>query len=281
MASFWGLVTAAAVVDAAARGTDVDVVRWLNYIFVWLAIHQLGYAWRDGTFSEPIRGLSLALGGGAALVVLEGLASYPVSMVTVPGGAAANSNPPTLALLALGMTHVGLALALEGRARLLLERSRVWTATIFVNGVIMTLYLWHATVMVLLVGIAELPGGSGLRFVPNTAAWWATRPLWLMVLLLLIAAFVAIFGRVEAQRVRSERPPPTWRSVAGAIALCVGLVALSADGIGGDSALGVRLGPVLLTLCGTLLVTVGRGAAALPSARQFNEPGQTSPSPDS
>lgn len=168
MASFWALVAAAAVVDATSRGSGVEAVRWLNYAFVWLAIHQLGYAWRDGTFSEPVRGLSLAFAGAAALVVLEGLASYPVSMVTVPGSTAANSNPPTLALLALGVTHAGVAMALEGPARRLLEGITLWTATVLVNSVIMTLYLWHATVMVLLVGAAELPGGFGLRFVPAT-----------------------------------------------------------------------------------------------------------------
>lgn len=256
MTSFWALVVGAAVVDTVARATGVEEVRWLNYAFVWLAIHQLGYAWRDGTFSGPLRAVSLALGGLGALVVLRGLASYPVSMVTVPGESAANSNPPTLALLALAVTHAGIALALEGRARTLLERLSTWTIVVFVNEVIMTLYLWHATVMVLLVGIAELPGGVGLRFVPNTPAWWATRLPWLLLLAAALAAVVALFGRVETRR-RPATAPPARRSVAGAIALCVGLVALSAGGIGGDGALGIRAGPVLLTLFGMLLVVAG------------------------
>lgn len=259
LTSFWALVAAAAVVDAVTRATGVEAVRWLNYAFVWLALHQLGYAWRDGTFSEPMRAAGFALGGVAALVVLEGLASYPVSMVTVPGEQAANSNPPTLALLALGVTHTGLALALEGRARRLLDRHYVWALVVLVNGVIMTLYLWHATVMVLLVGVATLPGDVGLGFVPNTPAWWATRLTWLLLLTGGLAAFVAVFGRVEARRIRPERAPPAWRSVAGAVALSVGLVVLSAGGIGGDNVLGVRAAPVLLALSGTLLVAAGTG----------------------
>lgn len=257
MTSFWTLVVLAAAVDVVARA-GVDDVRWVNYIFVWLAIHQLGYAWRDGVFSAPARAISFALEGLAGLVVLEGLASYPVSMVTVPGGAAANSSPPTLALLALAMAHTGLALALEGWAGRLLQRATVWTTTVFVNGVIMTLYLWHATVMVLVVAVAELPGGIGLRFVPNTASWWFSRLPWLLVLALILAGFVAVFGRFETQPEPRAKPTPAWRSVSGAVALCVGLVALAASGIGSDGGLGVRLVPVLLSLGGILLVAGGR-----------------------
>jgi hypothetical protein len=257
MTSFWGLVLGAAVVDTLTRLTGIEAVHWLNYACVWLALHQLGFAWRDGTFFEPRRAVSFALGGLAGLVVLVGLASYPVSMVTVPGERAANSNPPTLALLALGIAHVGVALALERRAKRLLERARIWAFVVFVNGVIMTLYLWHATVMVLLVGVAELPGGIGLRFVPNTAAWWATRLPWLAVLSIGLAGVVAVFGRWESLRPLAGAAPAAWRSIAGAIALCAGLVLLSAGGIGADNGPGVRVGPVLVSLVGTLLVTGG------------------------
>lgn len=259
MTSFWALVVGAAVVDTAARGLGLAPVAWINYVFVWLAIHQLGFAWRDGTFSEPGRAFSFALGGLAALVVLRGLAGYPVSMVTVPGDTAANSNPPTLALLALGVTHAGLVLAAERPARRLLERTTLWTATVLINGVIMTVYLWHATVMVVLVGVAEWPGGLGLTFEPNTAAWWVTRIPWLVVLLVVLAVFVAAFGPIEAGSTRSAtKPPAAWRSVVGAVAVCVGLVALAAEGIGGANPLGVRLGPVLLTLGGAVLVAAAR-----------------------
>jgi len=266
MTSFWGFVVGAAVIDTLARATAIEAIRWINYIFVWLAIHQLGYAWRDGMFSRPYRAVSFALGGLAALVVLVGLASYPVSMVTVPGERAANSNPPTLALLALAVTHAGvaLALALEARARKLLERLSVWTVVVFVNGVIMTLYLWHATVMVLLLGVAEPPGAVGLRFVPDTPAWWLTRIPWLLLLAAGLAGFVAIFGPVETRRSRSDVAPPAWRSIAGAIALCVGLATLSAGGIGGEGELGVRPGPVLLAFAGTLLAAAGSGEKRRP-----------------
>jgi hypothetical protein len=258
LTSFWTLVVAVALVDSAARASGIDGVRFLNYVFVWLAIHQLGYAWQSGALSTPVRSLSYALGGLAALIVLEAQAYYPVSMVTVPGDTPANSTPPTLALLALGVTHVSLAAAFENRVRPLVERQGAWTATVMINAVIMTVYLWHATVMVLMVGAAELLGGIGLRSVPNSAEWWLLRPLWVLALLLLLWGFVAVFGRVEAKRVSLASPPSAWRSLAGAVALSVGLVALTTDGVGGENALGLRLWPVVLSLVGVFLVTAGR-----------------------
>jgi len=260
-ASFWALVLAAALVDFTARASGADGVRWANYVFVWLAIHQLGYAWRDGAFSEPARALSFALGGLAGLVVLVGLAAYPVSMVTVPGGDA-NSTPPTLALLALGMAHTGLLLAAEGRVAHALDGTSLWVATVLVNGVIMTLYLWHATVMILLVGIAELPGGFGLTFVPNSALWWLTRPAWILSLSVALMVFVAVFGRVEAWAPKQKKMAAAWRGVVAAAALCIGLVGLAAGGIGSDGAFGIQVAPVLMTLVGILLVT---GLPWLPS----------------
>ena len=132
-------------------------------------------------------------------------------------------------------------------------------AQLFVNGVIMTVYLWHATVMVLVVGVAEWPGGVGLRFIPDTAIWWATRLPWIGALLVILALFVAAFGTIEARPTRAlPEPPSRWGSVVGAVALCVGLVTLAAAGIWGSNPLGIRLWPVLLAGGGALLVVSGR-----------------------
>lgn len=271
LTSFWTLVAGATVVDVVARTPGLSSVSWVNYIFVWLAIHQLGFAWRDGAFAQGKRALSFALGGFAALVVLKGLAGYPTSMVTVPGDTAANSNPPTLALLALGVMQAGLLLALQARARRWLERPTPWSLTLFVNGSIMTVYLWHATVMVLWVGLLEWPGGIGLRLEPGTGTWWASRIPWLLVLSAMLGGLLAMFGRLETRLRPSVSTPSTFRNVVGALAVCVGLVALANGGIGAANVLGFQLWPVLLTLGGAALVVL-RGL----QGRKAN-PGKTSP----
>jgi hypothetical protein len=189
------------------------------------------------------------------LSFLVTVASYPVSMISVPGEEASNSRPPTIALLALGALHAGLVLAVEERARSWLRRIRPWAATVLVNGTIMTLYLWHVTALVLVVGLAYWLGGIGLGFPPNGAAWWATRPLWIALLLVALLPFVAGFGRFEQQaRGRADAPPPAWHSVAGALAVCGGLTALALGGIGAPGPLGIRVWTVGVTFAGAALV---------------------------
>ena len=48
LASFAFFALAAGAVDVAYIGFDIEPVRWLNYVFVWNAVHILGYAWADG-----------------------------------------------------------------------------------------------------------------------------------------------------------------------------------------------------------------------------------------
>jgi fucose 4-O-acetylase-like acetyltransferase len=251
------LAGAAAAVDGVAALTGEDGIRWLNYAFVWLALHHLGFAWQSGALAGRRRRLMVAGAGALTLGLLVTLASYPVSMVTVPGEPAANANPPTLALLALGIAQSGLLLSLEEPARRWLRRPGLWAATARVNAVILTVYLWHASVMVTLVALASWPGGIGLGFAPGTPVWWATRPAWILVLLVGLMVFVAAFGPVEARPNRwVESPPRAWRSALGAVLLCVGLVALGAYGVAGSGPLGLQAWPVLCVLAGAALVVL-------------------------
>jgi hypothetical protein len=253
MASFWALVLGAVVIDAIGFTTDFAAVRWANYAFVWLAVHHLGFLWWDGRLAGA-RALPWALGGLAALVLLVTIGGYPVSMISVPGEEVSNSRPPTLALLALGAFHGGLVLSYEAAARRWLARTVPWTATVLVNGTIMTLYLWHATALVLVVGAAWALGGAGLGLAPGGAAWWATRPLWIAVLLAVLAPLVAAFGRFEQRNQRAGLPPPpAAQSVAGALAVCFALAALALGGVGTPGALGIRAGTLLLFFAGAAL----------------------------
>ena len=47
----------AVAVDVAALAFHVPYVNLLNFLFVWLAVHQLGYAWNAGHFARPIKAL--------------------------------------------------------------------------------------------------------------------------------------------------------------------------------------------------------------------------------
>ena len=159
------------------------------------------------------------------------------------------------------MLHGGLVLSLEGPARRLLHRTRVWAATILVNGTIMSVYLWHMTALILLTGLLNLLGGIGLRLEPDTKQWWMTRPIWMAVLVVVLALFLIVFGRFE--RLSEPKVPtqlPMWRVALGATLVCGALAAIAAGGIGGGTdpgPLGIRLGFVLSALAGAVLVGVG------------------------
>ncbi|GAA3098869.1 hypothetical protein GCM10020254_50430 [Streptomyces goshikiensis] len=200
-AAFAALVAAAAAVDLLRFAGGVPYVEFLNFAFVWLAVHQLGFLRADGRLTRP--GLLAAAGlAGAALLVAYG--PYPLSMVGMPGEKVSNMAPPTFALLAHGMWLVGAVQLLARPVGARLARPRVWRAVVAANGIAMTAFLWHLTAM-LAVYAAQLGLGLSLP-APATAAWWAQVPLRLLAAAALTGVLVAVFRRFEAPRGRRPRP---------------------------------------------------------------------------
>lgn len=147
-------------------------------------------------------------------------------------------------------------LALEGSARRWLRNVRPWAATVLVNATIMTLFLWHATSLVLLVGLANWLGGIGLGFEPGSAAWWTARPLWFAACAALLVPFALAFGRFEqGSRAEAASALPAWQALAGAVAVCGGLAVLALGGIGAPGPIGIRVWTVLVVLAGARLAT--------------------------
>lgn len=258
----WGFVSLAALVAAAAavdllgfRG-PLGWLRWANYLFVWLSVHQLGYAWRDGRFGATWKRLLLALAGLLTLYALIRFAGYPRSMVGVPGAEESNTLPPTMAMLALGCAQAGLLWSLESPARRLLNILHVWAATVLINGMIMTLYLWHLTLMVAVIALSAVSGGIGLKLAPGSPSWWYTRPLWMAMLALLLIPFVALFGWLERLPARQSAVFGSWRLLCGSLATCLALAMIAFAGIGADNPLGIRWWVVLPALGGAALAGV-------------------------
>ena len=225
--SFAGFIPLAIGVDYLRFAHDVPYISFTNFLWVFLGIHQLGFAWRDGKFDNRLFALATFAVGLAVLVSITVYGFYPVSMVSAPDGFS-NSLPPTLALFALGVVQVGLVLALEPLGKKMLENIRIWTATVLMNGMIMTVYLWHLTAFVLVMTVVWLGlGGVGLDSVPGTGAWWATRPMWLVIYVLALLPMIAIFAKNERVfgPIRGGRTVPKARVVAGVLLICVGLAA--------------------------------------------------------
>ncbi len=168
----WGafavLAGAAATVDLLRFAVGVPYVEFLNFAFVWLAVHQLGFLRADGRIRRPAL---LAGAGLAAAVALVAFGPYPLSMVGMPGEKISNMAPPTLALLGHGLWLVGAVELLRTPGARLAARPRVWRAVVAANGVAMTAFLWHLTAMLGVYG-AMLALGLPLPE-PATGAWWA------------------------------------------------------------------------------------------------------------
>jgi hypothetical protein len=258
MASFWVLALLAIVDDALFFAFGLRDLGWLNYAFVWLAVHQLGYAWRDGRITGVRNAVTWAIGGMVLLFAMVYWGPYPIGMVSVPGEDVSNTLPPKFAMLALGVTQMGILLALESPVQRWLSRLGPWTATLLVNGMIMTIYLWHLTASTLVVGLALVVGNIGLEVDPGTSLWWSLRPVWLLVYVAALGLLAPAFSRLERGAGSTAGNVTSWRLVLGAMVACSGLALLALDGVVGTEWLGLRIYVLCLPFLGAYIAGVIR-----------------------
>lgn len=264
----WGvIVTLVAVVgagDVARVVTGSDVPAIGNYVVGWLAVHQLGVAWRDGRLTRTRRpAYALAVGGAVAAVALVALGPYGVAMIgSTPPPDLSNSDPPTLALLALAAMQVGVALLVRPFVDPWLQRPQAWLAVVTVNAVILTVFLWH---MVVVVGAGAVLMTNGLFPQPQvgSGAWFALRVPWVLILAVLLAGLVAVFARFETAAVRRPEGTPSAVAVGLGVVACV--AALAGIGVTGAEGVlpplwGLPLGELAVFGVGlTLVWRAGRG----------------------
>ncbi len=226
-------------VDAVSLGTDSLTFGFANYVVVWATVHQLGYAWLDGRMGGTGRRLGLALVGLVGLLLLVRVGPYPVSMVGLDDAAVNNSYPTRVTLGFLGLLQGGLLLAVEPRLQRWMARPRAWARTVVLGSRIMSVYLWHLTVMVLVIGLSLLVAPWVLGPEPLTVTWWSTRPLWWLALGAGTAAVVALVGRFERPRPDPPGSPAVaaWRPVAATVLSCGGLGLMAGQGLVGADGL--------------------------------------------
>ena len=256
-ASLWAFAILGALGDLAYFGSDFKWIGWSNYFWVWLSVHHLGYAWRDGRLGSPAKLIAYSTLGLAALILLTQMGPYPDAMVGSPSGEVSNTTPPKMTLLALGIFQFGLLLAIETPMRRLLSGLRLWAATVLINSMIMTLYLWHLTVMVIVVALAYLAGGIGLGLEPGSSDWWLTRPLWIGFLFVVLLPVALLLAPLERRARSSNLPiPAAARQIVGAALVCLGIALLAMYGFG-DSPL------AHLDIAAFLMVLAGAGMSGL------------------
>ncbi|WCO67205.1 acyltransferase [Iamia majanohamensis] len=191
------LVAGMAGADALRFTTGVDAWGLVTTALVWVFAHQLGYLWRDGTLVAWGRWahVGLVAAGVAALALLTTVGPYPSSMVAVRGEAVSNMFPTTACIAALAVLQTGLVLLLRPRLERLLARRGPWRVVVGVNAVAMTVFAWHMTALVAVIGAALALGLT----LPSeaTPTWWALRPVWVVLPGLVLAVLVRTFARHE------------------------------------------------------------------------------------
>ncbi|MFF3947487.1 acyltransferase [Streptomyces sp. NPDC001902] len=195
----------------------------VNYVLVWGVAYQLGFCWRDGQLTR-LPAAAMAAGGALAFTALITLGPYPVSLIRVTGETVGNTDPPSPAMLAWVVAQAGACLLAASAVRRALEGARMGRAVGFLGGASMTLYLWHM-LPVLLAAVFYLVGlAPDAAF--GSAAWWALRVPWMLVLAVFLAgvlvalrplerALVRLFGAVAPPAdARYDRPALLWTGLA-------------------------------------------------------------------
>jgi fucose 4-O-acetylase-like acetyltransferase len=184
------------VVDQLHRA-EVPVVGFTNYVLVWGAAHQIGYLWFDGRLPDRLASsLALSVVGGLGALALVTLGGYPFSMVAVEFAEDNNTDPPTIALFAHTLFWLGLVLAVRMPAERWLRRPRVWAPVALGGSVIMSVFLWHMTALIL-VAVLTHPTGLWPETTRIDTTWWALRPLWIALCSVVLAGLVMVFRRFE------------------------------------------------------------------------------------
>jgi hypothetical protein len=219
------MIAMVVIVDVVGFGLGLRDFRYLNVLPVLLFPHQLGFFYAEGRFGDRRLHAAMAIVGLAGLVLLTsewfwavfgdarfdwfpGLGQYPKSLLGTDVEKISNAYPPTVCFLLAAIWSIGGAMLLRPAVTRWLQRPGPWKGTIFANGIIMTLFLWHMTAYLIVI-LALWPLGFG-REQDSTARWWLERPLWILVPGLVLAAIVILVGRFERPR---RRPEPSGRTL--------------------------------------------------------------------
>ncbi|WP_144796381.1 acyltransferase [Microbacterium paludicola] len=196
------LALGAVAVDAARILSGVDAIGFVNLALVWLTLQQLGFFLADGSvtaLSRRARAM-LAVAAVAALAGTFVLGIHSPDLI-------ANINPPTTALLLVGVAHTMLVSLLQAPLNRWSRSPLGVRLREFITPRAMTIYLWHMPVLLAMAGLsAAFAMLTGLALpAPGGLAWWATRPLWLAVVFAGVVALARAAAGLEARR----PPAPT------------------------------------------------------------------------
>jgi len=188
------------LVDVVRYSTDITQIGYLNLLFVWPLVQQLGFWYADGWFARrawwQLVAIIAACYGGIAALTFAG--PYSTNMLDL-------LNPPTIPLVLLGLAQACLLRLLRPALAKLMSTHAARAVVFLVGTRLMTIYLWHLPVIIILAGVALLIPGASPE--PASPAWWWSRILVYLVVLGVLFALSLVVGRWE-QPVEAGPTPP-------------------------------------------------------------------------
>ena len=240
----------------------VDVLRFFqgfpsavglaNFVLVWMVPGYLGSLWARGTIAKFSRTFLLAVLVLNLIVnsLLISFGPWPISLVGMPGDPISNMAPPTVVLAVHCVNWVLLVALLKKPLTRLLAREKVWRRVTWVNLVAMTLYLWHLPVLVALISISHFfgmdrptrigsngyPVPDGWNYAIGSIGFWFIFGIcvWAIIRLMWPLEHAQLPGwDWPSKAILPKVLAATWASVIGVVGAGVGLLMLSATGLGG------------------------------------------------
>jgi hypothetical protein len=195
------MIGIAVVVDVLRFRYRWNGIEWVNLVIVWALSHQLGFYYLR-LVAAPRRFKSILMWSGLiALFGLTNMGLYPRSMVGVPGEDISNMAPPTLAIAALTVFQIGVLLVNRERIIRWAQSERGSRIVGFASRNSMRIFLWHAPGFAVAYGLWRLAGLPGQS--PEVdAAWWAWRPVWLVLPIIPTAILASTVGVLTVRNLR-------------------------------------------------------------------------------
>lgn len=216
----------------------------INFVAVWMLAGVFGVHLSDDV--SRIHAAVLAIAALSIDLLLVTVGPYPVSMVGMPGASLSNMDPPTLVLAVHTVTLFAFALLLRDWLTRVAQRPHVWRATVAVNMLMMTIYLWHLPVLTAITVLEHALGWerptlwlTDTGAIPRAGFWWWTVPH-------LLAFGFALLATIRVTWVGEYAKLPWWdaepkrrgeasttQAVTGIVLIGLGISVVSATGLVG------------------------------------------------
>lgn len=225
LAALTALAAAALGADALRSLSGADALGYANIALVWLALQQLGFFLADGRL-DALRPVTRVRIGAGAVALLAGAFALGLCSPDL----IAHLNPPTSALLLVGVAQTTAFTLLRPALAALIAHPGIAAVTAFVTARTMTIYLWNLPVLLTMAGVSAYLAEHGGLLLPEPSGllWWTLRPSWLVLSLVLTATVAWALGGIERRRLHRPTDSPARALQAVLLALAGVLIPLLA-----------------------------------------------------